>query len=123
MCAQVQEAVNSTNEMVQYHALALLYQVLHALRRLDEDNPIFRLISIQIKSHDRLAISKIVTTLSRGSVRSPLATTLLIRYTSTLLKEDINATNARAGEDESRPELFNSVLRNSVSIPGKLLEA
>ena len=72
---EVQEAVNSSSEMVQYHALSLLYK---------------------IKQHDRLAVSKIVQQLSRGSLRSPLATCLLIRYTSNLLHEDMNATNARA---------------------------
>lgn len=72
---EVQEAVNSSSDMVQYHALSLLYK---------------------IKQHDRLAVSKIVQQLSKGSLRSALATCLLIRYTSCLLHEDMNATNARA---------------------------
>lgn len=72
---EVQEAINSSNDMVQFHALSLLYM---------------------IKQHDRLAVSKIVAQLSKGSLRSPLATCLLIRYTSNLLHEDMNATNARA---------------------------
>jgi coatomer protein complex subunit gamma len=72
---EVQEAVNSSSDMVQYHALSLLYK---------------------IKQHDRLAVSKIVQQLSRGSLRSPLATCLLIRYTSNLLHEDMNSTNAKA---------------------------
>lgn len=72
---EVQEAVNSSSEMVQYHALSLLYK---------------------IKQHDRLAISKIVQQLSKGSLRSPLATCLLIRYTSNLLHEDMTTANARA---------------------------
>lgn len=71
---EVQEAVNSTSDMVQYHALSLLYK---------------------IKQHDRLAVSKIVQQLSKGSLRSPLATCLLIRYTSNLLHEDMNSTNAK----------------------------
>jgi len=45
--------------------------------------------------HDKLAVSKIVQQLSKGSLRSPLATCLLIRYTSNLLHEDLNATSAR----------------------------
>ena len=45
--------------------------------------------------HDKLAVSKIVQQLSRGSLRSALATSLLIRYTSNLLHEDLNATSAR----------------------------
>lgn len=72
---EVQEAVSSVNEMVQYHALSLLYK---------------------IKQHDRLAVSKTVQQLSKGSLRSPLATCLLIRYTSSLLGEDTTSTNARA---------------------------
>jgi len=72
---EVQEAVNSSSDMVQYHALSLLYK---------------------IKQHDRLAVSKIVQQLSRGSLRSPLATCLLIRYTSSLLSEDLNSTNSKS---------------------------
>lgn len=72
---EVQEAVSSVNEMVQFHALSLLYK---------------------IKQHDRLAVSKTVQQLSKGSLRSPLATCLLIRYTSSLLREDTTSTNARA---------------------------
>lgn len=72
---EVQEAVNSSSNMVQYHALSLLYK---------------------IKQHDRLAVSKIVQQLSKGSLRSPLATCLLIRYTSNLLHEDMSSTNAKA---------------------------
>lgn len=37
---------------------------------------------LQIRQNDRLAVSKLVTSLIRGSVRSPLAQCLLIRYTS-----------------------------------------
>ena len=44
---------------MQFHAVALL----HGLR-----------------SQDRLAVSKLVTSLVRGSVRSPLAQCLLVRY-------------------------------------------
>lgn len=72
---EVQEAVNSSSDMVQYHSLSLLYK---------------------IKQHDRLAVSKIVQQLSKGSLRSPLATCLLIRYTSNLLHEDMSGTNARS---------------------------
>lgn len=44
---------------VQFHAVALM----HALR-----------------ANDRLAISKLVTQLTRSSVRSPMAQCLLVRY-------------------------------------------
>lgn len=62
----MQEAVQSKNATVQFHAVALL----HALR-----------------SNDRLAVSKLVTSLTKSSgmtpggiVRSPLAQCLLVRY-------------------------------------------
>lgn len=71
---EVQEAVNSSSDMVQFHSLSLLYK---------------------IKQHDRLAVSKAVQQLSKGSLRSPLATCLLIRYTSSLLKDDSSASNAK----------------------------
>lgn len=64
--ACVQEAVQSKSPTVQFHAVALL----HALR-----------------SNDRLAVAKLVTSLTRssglspgGAVRSPLAQCLLVRY-------------------------------------------
>lgn len=62
---EVQEAVQSSAEMVQFHALSLLYS---------------------IKQHDRLAISKMVTQLTRGSLASPLAACLLIRYIGKILR-------------------------------------
>mmetsp|Transcript_33464 Transcript_33464/g.106845 ORF Transcript_33464/g.106845 Transcript_33464/m.106845 type:complete len:850 (-) Transcript_33464:784-3333(-) len=61
---EVQEALHSPSAMVQFHALALLYE---------------------IKSHDRLAISKMVTQLARGPISSPCAACLLIRYISSSL--------------------------------------
>jgi len=55
---EVQEALQSPSPTVQYHALTLLYQ---------------------IKSHDRLAISKIVLSLVRSPPRGMMAICLLIR--------------------------------------------
>lgn len=63
---EVQEAVQSRAALVQFHALALLHQ---------------------IRQNDRLAVSKLVTSLTRGTVRSPLAQCLLIRYTSQVIRE------------------------------------
>ncbi|CAN1255701.1 Coatomer subunit gamma [Linum perenne] len=68
---EVQEAVQSRAALVQFHALALLHQ---------------------IRQNDRLAVSKLVTSLTRGSVRSPLAQCLLIRYTSQ------SASNLQTGD-------------------------
>ena len=61
---EIQEAVQSKHAMVQFHAVALL----HALR-----------------AADRLAVSKLVTSLTRGAVRSPLAQCLLVRSVPTAL--------------------------------------
>ncbi|RWW15215.1 hypothetical protein GW17_00020952, partial [Ensete ventricosum] len=38
-----------------------------------------------LRQNDRLAVSKLVTSLTKGSVQSPLAQCLLIRYTSQVL--------------------------------------
>jgi hypothetical protein len=56
---EVQEAMTSKNPLVQYHALGLLHR---------------------IKQNDRLAVSKLVTQLSRSPMRSSLAQCLVIRY-------------------------------------------
>jgi len=73
------EATSSPNEMVQFHAMQLLYQ---------------------IKSHDRLGVSKLVTQYSqRNSLKSPLALVLLIRYTAKLLHDE--ADEGRIGADGS----------------------
>jgi coatomer protein complex subunit gamma len=65
---EVQEVATSPNEMVQFHALQLLYQ---------------------IKSHDRLGVSKLVSQFStRNSLRSPLALVLLVRYTAKILHDE-----------------------------------
>ncbi|XP_047320130.1 coatomer subunit gamma-2-like [Impatiens glandulifera] len=66
---EVQEAIQSRAALVQFHALALLHQ---------------------IRQNDRLAVSKLVTSLTRGTVRSPLAQCLLIRYTSQVIRESSN---------------------------------
>ncbi|KAJ6832871.1 coatomer subunit gamma-2 [Iris pallida] len=72
---EVQEAVQSRAALVQFHALALLHQ---------------------IRQNDRLAVSKLVTSLTRGSVRSPLAQCLLIRYTSQVIRE--SGVNTQTGD-------------------------
>jgi len=40
-----------------------------------------------LRANDRLAISKLVTSLVRGSVRSPLAQCLLVRYVSQVRRQ------------------------------------
>jgi len=66
--SETQEACSSPNEMVQFHAVQLLYQ---------------------IKSHDRLGVSKLVSQFStRSTLRSPMALVLLVRYTAKLLNDE-----------------------------------
>lgn len=66
--SETQEATSSPHEMVQFHAMQLLYQ---------------------IKSHDKLGISKLVSQFStRNTLRSPLALMLLVRYTARLLNDE-----------------------------------
>ena len=66
---EVQEAANSNNYMVQYHALGLHYE---------------------IKQHDRLSVSKMVHNLTKfgANVRSPHAHCLLIRFACQVLDEE-----------------------------------
>eukprot|EP00276_Gloeochaete_wittrockiana_P011671 CAMPEP_0184373074 /NCGR_PEP_ID=MMETSP1089-20130417/164288_1 /TAXON_ID=38269 ORGANISM="Gloeochaete wittrockiana, Strain SAG46.84" /NCGR_SAMPLE_ID=MMETSP1089 /ASSEMBLY_ACC=CAM_ASM_000445 /LENGTH=897 /DNA_ID=CAMNT_0026715973 /DNA_START=26 /DNA_END=2719 /DNA_ORIENTATION=+ len=69
---EVQEStVNNKNGMVQFHALALMHQ---------------------IKQHDRLAISKLVSAMTKASLRSPMAQCLLIRYIARVIRDDISGT-------------------------------
>ncbi|OWM83814.1 coatomer subunit gamma-2-like [Punica granatum] len=72
---EVQEAMQSRVALVQFHALALLHQ---------------------IRLNDRLAVSKLVTSLTKGTVRSPLAQCLLIRYISQVICD--SAGNTPPGE-------------------------
>jgi coatomer subunit gamma len=64
---EVTQALQHPSPMVQYHALALLYL---------------------IKQHDRLAVSKLVQSMARQGVRSPMATTLLVRYVARIISEE-----------------------------------
>ncbi|KAL7551693.1 hypothetical protein ACHAWF_015374 [Thalassiosira exigua] len=71
------EATTSPTEMVQFHAMQLLYQ---------------------IKKHDRLGMQKLVTQFSqRGTLKSPLALVLLVRYTAKLLNDEANEGRMTSG--------------------------
>jgi coatomer protein complex subunit gamma len=88
---EVNEAMDSPNQMVQFHATQLFYQ---------------------IKSSDRLAVSKFVQKYSgivtdtsssvykvKSKVKSPLAMVCLVRYAGKLLHEEV--TEGRAAPDAS----------------------
>ncbi|XP_023635298.1 coatomer subunit gamma [Capsella rubella] len=89
---EVQEGIQSRSALVQFHALALLHQ---------------------IRQNDRLAVSKLVGSLTRGSVRSPLAQCLLIRYTSQVIRDMANH-----GQSGERPfyEFLESCLRHKAEM-------
>eukprot|EP00567_Pseudictyota_dubia_P001400 CAMPEP_0197465186 /NCGR_PEP_ID=MMETSP1175-20131217/64410_1 /TAXON_ID=1003142 /ORGANISM="Triceratium dubium, Strain CCMP147" /LENGTH=981 /DNA_ID=CAMNT_0043001191 /DNA_START=64 /DNA_END=3006 /DNA_ORIENTATION=- len=75
--SETTEATASPNEMVQFHAMQLLYQ---------------------IKAHDRLGISKIVQQFSqRNSLKSPMAIVLLVRYTAKLMHDEVHEGRAQPG--------------------------
>ncbi|KAJ3417379.1 Coatomer subunit gamma-2 [Chytridiales sp. JEL 0842] len=64
---EVQEAINSKGTITQYHALGLMYQ---------------------IRQHDRMAVIKLAQNYSRGSLRSPFAYCMLIRYIAKIMDEE-----------------------------------
>lgn len=85
--SETTEATSSPNEMVQFHAMQLLYQ---------------------IKSHDRLGVSKLVSQFSQraatnqaNALRSPLALVLLVRYTAKLLQDEVDAGRHSGSFQES----------------------
>lgn len=82
---EAQEAVNSDNIMVQYHALGLLFH---------------------IRKNDKLAVTKLVSKFSRHSLKSPYAYCLLIRIACKLLEEE------GAGSDSPMFEFLESSLRH-----------
>lgn len=82
---EAQEAVNSDNVMVQYHALGLLYH---------------------IRKNDRLAVTKLVAKYTRQGLKSPYAICLLIRIASKLIEEE------DVGTDSTHFEFIESCLRH-----------
>jgi coatomer protein complex subunit gamma len=70
---EVQEALSSDNVMVQYHAMGLLYH---------------------IRKHDRLAVSKMVTKLTRSSMRSAHGYCLLIRIACQVMEDEERSSNS-----------------------------
>ena len=69
---EVNTALHSDNQSVQYLALALLHQ---------------------IKRQDRLAVSKVVASLTRTPLKSAMAQCLLVRYARRVMEEEANAEN------------------------------
>mmetsp|Transcript_62 Transcript_62/g.100 ORF Transcript_62/g.100 Transcript_62/m.100 type:complete len:901 (-) Transcript_62:1459-4161(-) len=89
---EIQEAAQNKNNMVQFHAVALL----HALR-----------------ANDRLAISKLVSSLTKASVKSPLAQCLLVRYVAQVIADSQPGANG-----EARPfyDFLESCLRHKAEM-------
>ncbi|KAK7588230.1 hypothetical protein V9T40_005475 [Parthenolecanium corni] len=84
--SEVQEALNSDNVMVQYHALGLMYH---------------------IRKSDRLAVTKLVARLTRSSLKSPFAVCMLIRLACKLLEEEGDGSS-----DNSLFEFIESCMRH-----------
>ncbi|KAH7640912.1 coat protein (coatomer) gamma [Dermatophagoides farinae] len=82
---EAQEALNSDNIMVQYHALGLLYH---------------------IRKSDRLAVTKLVTKLVRSPMKSPFAVCQLIRISAKLIEDE------GAGSDSIYYDYIESCLRH-----------
>ena len=77
------EATNSSNEMVQFHAMQLLYQ---------------------IKQHDKLGVTKLVSQYStRNTLKSPLALVLLVRYTAKLLSDEAQTGRSTLIKQDGSP--------------------
>mmetsp|Transcript_25184 Transcript_25184/g.54739 ORF Transcript_25184/g.54739 Transcript_25184/m.54739 type:complete len:900 (-) Transcript_25184:336-3035(-) len=89
---EIQEAAQSKNNMVQFHAVALL----HALR-----------------ASDRLAISKLVSSLVKASVKSPLAQCLLVRYVAQVIQDSQPGPN---GEQRPFYDFLESCLRHKAEM-------
>ncbi|KAI9102708.1 adaptin N terminal region-domain-containing protein [Phlyctochytrium arcticum] len=64
---EVQEAINSKGSVTQYHALGLMFQ---------------------IRQHDKMAVIKLVQNYSRGSLRSPLAYCMLVRFACKIMEDE-----------------------------------
>lgn len=71
---EVQESINSSHPMVQYHALALMYE---------------------IKKSDRLALHKVVTQIARSGLKNPMAECLLVRIATTALVSETDPSIER----------------------------
>jgi coatomer protein complex subunit gamma len=64
---EIQEAIMSKGSSAQYHAIGLLYQ---------------------LRSNDRMAIMKMIHTYAKGTLRSPFAICMLVRFTLKMLQDD-----------------------------------
>ncbi|KAH6577516.1 hypothetical protein BASA61_008862 [Batrachochytrium salamandrivorans] len=70
---EAQEAISSKGVTAQYHALGLLYLM---------------------RQHDRMAVIKMVQNYARGSLRSPHAIVMLIRYAWKIMEEEDSTSRA-----------------------------
>ena len=85
--SEVQDAVQNRNPMVQFHAVGLLYQ---------------------LKSNDRLALSKLVSSLTRGNVRSPFAQCILVRCVAQVIAD----SQVYPGQERPFYDFLESCLRH-----------
>jgi len=95
---EVGEAAQSRHPMVQFHAIALL----HALR-----------------AGDRLAVSKLVSQLTRQAPRAPLAQLLLVRYVARVIADAGVPPPAADGQPGPRP--FGDFLEGCLRHKGEMV--
>ena len=94
---EVNTALHSDNQSVQYLALALLHQ---------------------IKRTDRLAVSKVVASLTRTPLKSAMAQCLLIRYARRVMEEDPpvpSLSQLKARRDRALPRRLPRVVAPATS--------
>ncbi|KMS95928.1 hypothetical protein BVRB_003640 [Beta vulgaris subsp. vulgaris] len=68
---------------------------------------------IIIRQNDRLAVSKLVSNLTRGAVRSPLAQCLIIRFISQVIRE---SGNTQIGDRPSFYDYLEGCLRHKAEM-------
>eukprot|EP00201_Polytomella_parva_P011942 CAMPEP_0175059692 /NCGR_PEP_ID=MMETSP0052_2-20121109/12575_1 /TAXON_ID=51329 ORGANISM="Polytomella parva, Strain SAG 63-3" /NCGR_SAMPLE_ID=MMETSP0052_2 /ASSEMBLY_ACC=CAM_ASM_000194 /LENGTH=891 /DNA_ID=CAMNT_0016325273 /DNA_START=59 /DNA_END=2737 /DNA_ORIENTATION=+ len=91
--SEAQEAsLNNRSPMVQFHAIALL----HAMR-----------------ANDRLAVSKLVSSLTKASVKCPLAQCLLVRYVAQVAQDSADSLEGANNANVIRPS---STLRHKSEV-------
>mmetsp|Transcript_25544 Transcript_25544/g.46494 ORF Transcript_25544/g.46494 Transcript_25544/m.46494 type:complete len:926 (-) Transcript_25544:399-3176(-) len=96
--SEAQEAsLNNRSPMVQFHAIALL----HAMR-----------------ANDRLAVSKLVSSLTKASVKCPLAQCLLVRYVAQVAQDSADSLEGANNANVIRPyfDLLESSLRHKSEV-------
>ena len=100
--SEIHEVVQSKVGMVQFHALTLL----HALR-----------------AKDRLAVSKLVSSMTRSKIFHPMAQLMLVRYVAQVISiiSDLASLNILFGQGRNCQTAIPSVRRSSTSVSAQAI--